>query len=140
MALRPFISSGVSILEALSKAVLISSGPSLAMFDGLSFPKHVSERGLLYLLLLPGCRLIIIVWLWRLVRRERMMPQLHGALVCRDWRIGDICGVAWVGKRWAGWVPKKNGIPQSVPGPTQSFKEFRCGSKLAAGTIDSWQN
>jgi len=80
-----FISSGGSILEALSKAGSYFVGAKLAMFGMGFFSKHTTERGLLIGVAAGFIGLIVIV-VWRLIGYKRYCSFYCLAMVCCHWR------------------------------------------------------
>ncbi|MEO0412528.1 MAG: sodium/solute symporter [Pseudomonadota bacterium] len=116
-----FISSGGSILEALSKAGSYFVGAKLAMFAMGFFSKNISERGLLIGVICGFIGLFILVGLGGLGGVDGLVPT-----IAWPWYvvIGGAINIiaAWVASiildgRQSDWHP------QSVPGQLKSFRQ-----------------
>lgn len=134
-----FISSGGSILEALSKAGSYFVGAKLAMFGMGFFSKHVSERGLLIGVLAGFIGMIVFVGFGGLAGVDGLFPQ-----VAWPWYVA-IGGVINIVVSWVASIAldgfQKEWHPQSVPGQLKTFHESGAEQKsggwyIVPGKID----
>lgn len=135
-----FLSSGGSILEALSKATSYFVGAKLAMFCMGFFSKHVSERGLLIGVAASFTGLFILVGLGGLLGVDGLLPS-----IAWPWYvvIGSTINIVTaliasilLDGRQAEWHP------QSVPGQLQAFRKSQQPQKsggwyIVPGKIDA---
>lgn len=116
-----FISSGGSILEALSKAGSYFVGAKLAMFGMGFFSKHVTERGLLIGVAAGFIGLIVIVGFGGLLGINGMAPS-----IAWPWYV-VIGGVINITVSWLASIAldgfQKEWHPQTVPGQLKAFRE-----------------
>jgi len=128
-----FISSGGSILEALSKAGSYFVGAKLAMFGMGFFSKHVSERGLLIGVAAGFIGLIITVGFGGLLGIKGLMPS-----VAWPWYV-VIGGVINIAVSWIASVIldgfQTEWHPQSVPGQLKAFRESGAEQKVGGWYI-----
>lgn len=128
-----FISSGGSILEALSKAGSYFVGAKLAMFGMGFFSKHVSERGLLIGVAAGFIGLIITVGFGGLLGIKGLMPN-----IAWPWYV-VIGGAVNIVVSWAASVAldgfQKEWHPQSVPGQLQAFRASGAEQKVGGWYI-----
>lgn len=126
-----FISSGGSILEALSKAGSYFVGAKLAMFGMGFFSKHVSERGLLIGVAAGFIGLIITVGFGGLLGIKGIMPA-----IAWPWYV-VIGGVVNIAVSWIASVIldgfKREWHHQSVPGQLKAFRDTGAEQK-----VDGW--
>ncbi len=138
-----FISSGGSILEALSKAGSYFVGAKLALFGMGFFSKHVSERGLLIGVAAGFIGMIVLVGFGGLAGVDGLFPQ-----IAWPWYV-VIGGVINIAVAWVASVLldgfKSEWHPQSVPGQIRDFRESgrattQDGWSIVPGVIDrpSW--
>ena len=134
-----FISSGGSILEALSKAGSYFVGAKLAMFGMGFFSKHVSERGLLIGVAAGFIGLIITVGFGGLMGIKGRMPE-----IAWPWYV-VIGGVVNIAVSWIASVIldgfQKDWHPQTVPGQLKAFRDSGASQKeegwyIVPGKID----
>jgi len=116
-----FLSSGGSILEALSKAGSYFVGAKLAMFGMGFFSKHVNERGLLIGVAAGFIGLIITVGFGGLLGINGIIPS-----IAWPWYV-VIGGIINIAVSWIASVIldgfQQNWHPQSVPGQLKAFRE-----------------
>jgi SSS family solute:Na+ symporter len=128
-----FISSGGSILEALSKAGSYLVGAKLAMFGMGFFSKQVSERGLLIGVVAGFVGLIIIVGFGGLFGIDGMFSS-----VAWPWYV-VIGGAINIAVSWIASVVldgfKTDWHPQSVPGQLKAFKDSGAEQKVGGWYI-----
>jgi len=134
-----FISSGGSILEALSKAGSYFVGAKLAMFGMGFFSKHVSERGLLIGVAAGFIGLIITVGFGGLMGIKGLMPE-----IAWPWYV-VIGGAVNIAVSWIASVIldgfQKDWHPQTVPGQLKAFRDSGASQKeegwyIVPGKID----
>lgn len=134
-----FISSGGSILEALSKAGSYFVGAKLAMFGMGFFSKHTTERGLLIGVAAGFIGLMIIVGFGGLLGVKGMMPS-----IAWPWYV-VIGGAINIAVSWIASVLldgfQKEWHPQSVPGQLKAFRDSGAPQKeggwyIVPGRID----
>jgi len=134
-----FISSGGSILEALSKAGSYFVGAKLAMFGMGFFSKHTTERGLLIGVAAGFIGLIIIVGFGGLLGIKGIAPS-----IAWPWYV-VIGGVINIVVSWIASVLldgfQKEWHPQSVPGQLKAFRTSGAAQKeggwyIVPGKID----
>lgn len=128
-----FISSGGSILEALSKAASYFVGAKLAMFGMGFFSKHVNERGLLIGVAAGFIGLILIVGFGGLFSINGMVPS-----IAWPWYV-VIGGVINISVSWISSVVlegfKTEWHPQSVPGQLKAFRDSGAEQKVGGWYI-----
>lgn len=128
-----FISSGGSILEALSKAGSYFVGAKLAMFGMGFFSKQVSERGLLIGVAAGFVGLIIIVGFGGLFGIDGMFSS-----IAWPWYV-VIGGAINIAVSWIASVVldgfKTDWHPQSVPGQLKAFKDSGAEQKVGGWYI-----
>lgn len=128
-----FISSGGSILEALSKAGSYFVGAKLAMFGMGFFSKHTTERGLLIGVAAGFIGLIIIVGFGGLLGIKGIAPS-----VAWPWYV-VIGGVINIGVSWIASVVldgfQKEWHPHSVPGQLKAFRDSGAEQKVGGWYI-----
>ena len=126
-----FISSGGSILEALSKAGSYFVGAKLALFGMGFFSKHVTERGLLIGVAAGFIGMIVLVGFGGLAGVDGLFPQ-----IAWPWYV-VIGGVINIAVAWVTSVLldgfQSEWHPQSVPG---QIRDFRANGR--ATTQDGW--
>ncbi len=134
-----FISSGGSILEALSKAGSYFVGAKLAMFGMGFFSKHTTERGLLIGVAAGFIGLIIIVGFGGLLGIKGIAPS-----IAWPWYV-VIGGVINIAVSWVTSILldgfQKEWHPQSVPGQLKAFRTSGAAQKeggwyIVPGKID----
>ena len=134
-----FISSGGSILEALSKAGSYFVGAKLAMFGMGFFSKHVNERGLLIGVIAGFIGLIIIVGFGGLFGVNGIASS-----IAWPWYV-VIGGVINIAVSWIASIAlegfKKEWHPQSVPGQLKAFRDSGAAQKdggwfIVPGRVD----
>lgn len=134
-----FISSGGSILEALSKAGSYFVGAKLTMFGMGFFSKHITERGLLIGVAAGFIGLIITVGFGGLLGLKGLVPS-----IAWPWYVviggGVNIVVSWVASVALDGF-QKSWHPQSVPGQLKAFrtsgKEQKVGGwYIVPGKID----
>lgn len=128
-----FISSGGSILEALSKAGSYFVGAKLAMFGMGFFSKQVSERGLLIGVVAGFVGLIIIVGFGGLFGIDGMFSS-----IAWPWYV-VIGGAINIVVSWVASVVldgfKTDWHPQSVPGQLKAFEDSGAEQKVGGWYI-----
>lgn len=128
-----FISSGGSILEALSKAGSYFVGAKLAMFGMGFFSKHVSERGLLIGVAAGFIGLIITVGFGGLLGINGLMPS-----IAWPWYV-VIGGAVNIAVSWIASVIldgfQKEWHPHSVPGQLKAFSDSGAEQKFGGWYI-----
>ncbi len=134
-----FISSGGSILEALSRAGSYFVGAKLALFGMGFFSKHVSERGLLIGVAAGFIGMIIFVGFGGLLGVGGLFPE-----IAWPWYVA-IGGVINIAVAWIASVLldgfQKEWHPQTVPGQIKAFRESGRAQKadgwyIVPGKID----
>ncbi len=128
-----FISSGGSILEALSKAGSYFVGAKLAMFGMGFFSKHVSQRGLLIGVFAGFMGMIIFVGFGGLGGVNGLYPQ-----IAWPWYVA-IGGIINISVSWVASVLldgfKAEWHPQSVPGQLKAFRDSGAEQKVGGWYI-----
>lgn len=134
-----FISSGGSILEALSKAGSYFVGAKLAMFGMGFFSKHVTERGLLIGVFGGFVGLIIVVGFGGMFGMKGLLPS-----IAWPWYVvigGAInIAIAWTASVLLDGFQKEWHL-QTVPGQLKAFRDSGAEQKeggwyIVPGRID----
>jgi SSS family solute:Na+ symporter len=122
-----FISSGGSILEALSRAGSYFVGAKLALFGMGFFSKHVTQRGLLVGVAAGFIGMIVCVGFGGLFGVGGLYPD-----IAWPWYVavgGTInIVVAWTASVWLDGF-QKDWHPQTVPGQIKAFRRRRTGNR-----------
>jgi SSS family solute:Na+ symporter len=128
-----FISSGGSILEALSKAGSYFVGAKLAMFGMGFFSKHTNERGLLLGVFAGFVGMIVFVGFGGLGGVDGLFPQ-----VAWPWYVA-IGGTINIVVSWVASILfegfQKEWHPHSVPGQLKAFRDSGAEQKVGGWYI-----